>query len=98
MAGHIRRVAQALGNAYAQGSTVYTHMGWRRIGDSWCYLHSGGVIGNEAAQVELHNVAGYTLPDHADSYQEAVKASLRLKDIAPSEITIPFHSHSQPSP
>ena len=70
---------------------MYTHMGWRRIGDSWCYLHSGGVIGDEAAQVELdHDVVGYTLPDHADSYQEAVRASLCMKDVAPPEITIPL--------
>ena len=99
VAGHIRRVAQALGNAYAQSSTVYTHMGWQRIGDSWCYLHSGGVIGNEAAQVELsHDVVGYTLPDHADSYQEAVRASLRLKDVAPSEISVPLLALAYLSP
>ena len=66
-------------------------MGWRRIGDSWCYLHSGGVIGDESAQVELpKDMAGYTLPEHTESCQEAVKASLRLKDIAPSKITIPL--------
>lgn len=89
--GHLRRVTQALGNVFAQATTVYTHMGWRRIGDSWCYLHSGGVIGDEAAQVELdHDVVGYTLPDHADSYQEAVRASLCMKDVAPPEITIPL--------
>lgn len=88
---HIRRVAQALGNVFAQDTTVYTHMGWRHIGDSWCYLHSGGVIGDEAAQVELdQNVTCYTLPDHAENYQEAVRASLRLKDVAPAEISVPL--------
>lgn len=89
--GHIWRVAQELGREYAEVVVVYTHTGWRRIGNSWCYLHSGGVIGDESAQVELpQEVTGYTLPDHAESYQEAVKASLRLKDVAPSEITIPL--------
>lgn len=89
--GHIWRVAQELGREYAKDVVVYTHTGWRRIGNSWCYLHSGGVIGDESAQVELpQEVTGYTLPDHAESYQEAVEASLRLKDIAPSEVTIPL--------
>lgn len=89
--GHIRRVAQALGNAFARTTTVYAHMGWRRIGDSWCYLHSSGVIGDEEAQVELsQDVTGYVLPDHAENYQEAVRASLRLKDVAPVEISVPL--------
>jgi hypothetical protein len=24
---------------------VYTHLGWRKIGDEWVYLHAGGAIG-----------------------------------------------------
>ena len=88
---HIWRVSQELGREFAKDTIIYTHMGWRRIGDRWCYLHSGGVIGDEVAQVELaRDVVGYTLPDHTDSYQEAVKASLCMKDVAPSEISVPL--------
>ena len=88
---HIRRVTQTLGSEFAKATTVYTHMGWRHIGESWCYLHSGGVIGDETAQVELSkDMTSYSLPAHAESYQEAVRASLRLKDVAPSEISIPL--------
>lgn len=98
-ASHIWRVAQELGLEYAKDVVVYTHMGWKQIRGSWCYLHSSGVIGNEAAQVELaHDVVGYTLPDHADSYQEAVRASLRLKDVAPSEISVPLLALAYLSP
>ena len=89
--GHVLRAAQELGREYATNVVVYTHMGWRRIGDSWCYLHSGGVIGDEAAQVELDcKIAAYALPNHVENQQEAVKASLRLKDVAPSEISVPL--------
>lgn len=35
-------------------------------------------------------MAGYNLPTHAESYQEAVRASLRLKDVAPPEISAPL--------
>ena len=98
-ASHIWRVAQELGLEYAKDVVVYTHMGWKQIRGSWCYLHSSGVIGNEAAQVELaHDVVGYTLPDHADSYQEAVRASLRLKDVAPPEISVPLLALAYLSP
>lgn len=89
--GHILHVAQNLGKAFAQSTTVYTHIGWRRIDDSWCYLHSGGAIGSRRAQVELaQDVVGYALPDHTESYQEAVKASLRLRDVTPLEISVPL--------
>lgn len=98
-ASHIWRVAQELGLEYAKDVVVYTHMGWKQIRGSWCYLHSSGVIGNEAAQVELaHDVVGYTLPDHADSYQEAVRASLRLKDVASPEISVPLLALAYLSP
>ena len=91
VSGHILHVAQKLGGAFAQNTTIYTHMGWRRIDDSWCYLHSGGVIGEGNAQVELaQDVVGYAFPDHAESYQEAVKASLRLKDVVPLGISVPL--------
>ena len=89
--GHIWRVAQELGREYGKDVVMYTHMGWRRIEDSWCYLHSGGAIGDETAQVELaHDVVGYNLPDHIENCQEAVKASLRLKDVALPEISVPL--------
>ena len=88
---HILRVAQELGRNYATEIVVYTHMGWQRIGDSWCYLHSGGVIGDVDAQVELEReIAVYALPNHVENQQEAVKASLRLKDVAPLEISVPL--------
>lgn len=89
--GHILRAAQELGREFAKDTIIYTHMGWRRIGDSWCYLHSGGVIGDVDAQVELdREIAVYALPNHVENQQEAVKASLRLKDVAPSEISVPL--------
>lgn len=90
-ANHIWRIAQELGRALAKSTVIYTHMGWRRVADDWCYFHSGGVIGVGNARVELDGDAvRYALPAPAESYQEAVKASLRLKDVVPSEIAVPL--------
>lgn len=90
-ANHILRIAQELGRELAKSTVIYTHMGWRRVDDSWCYFHSGGVIGAGNARVELDGDAmRYVLPAHAESHQEAVKASLRLKDAVPSETAVPL--------
>jgi hypothetical protein len=61
---------------------VYGHIGWRKIGDKWIYLHAGGAIG-EAGGVPNINVeltdalAGYQLPVPQD-LPKAVSASLEL--------------------
>jgi len=66
-------------------------MGWESIGDSWYYLHSGGGIGGQFVQVKLDcDMPGYALPGHAESYQDAIKASLRLAEVAPCKISIPL--------
>lgn len=49
------------------------------------------MIGDIDAKVELdREIAAYALPNHVENQQEAVKASLRLKDVAPSEISVPL--------
>ena len=41
---HLRAAIQMLSGAVPR-RTVYGHLGWRRIGDRWAFLHSGGAIG-----------------------------------------------------
>ena len=41
---HLRAAIQMLSGSVPR-RTVYGHLGWRRIGDRWAYLHSGGAIG-----------------------------------------------------
>ena len=68
---------------------VYAHLGWCKIGVSWCYLHSGGAIGpmGPVPEVELSlpsDLERYLLPvppigaDQVD----AVQASMRLLKVA----------------
>ena len=42
--------------------TVYCHLGWRRIGDHWAYLHSGGTIHADEALGGIEVDAGRRLP------------------------------------
>lgn len=54
----LRYVLTEVGNKSASRETVYTHVGWRRIGGKWAYLHPGGAIGAEGIRVEIEKALG----------------------------------------
>src|SRR5262249_17769108 len=69
---------------------VFTHTGWRKIGNEWIYL-SGSMEGNQDFEVNLGpELARYKLPLIADDPVEAMRASLKLLDLAPYKITAPL--------
>jgi hypothetical protein len=72
---------------------IFAHTGWRKIGGAWVYLYAGGAVGRDEVEVDLGaDLADYTLPAPVtgDELREAVRASLRLWDVAPREITVPL--------
>jgi hypothetical protein len=85
-------------NGQLPEETVYTHLGWRKIGTQWIYLHAGGAIGSQV-QVEPHKrLDRYVLPEKTDNLIDALKASLSLLELTPREITIPLLSQVYLSP
>jgi hypothetical protein len=77
--------------------TVYTHLGWREIGGEWAYLHGGGAIGplGPVGGVETRlegALARYVLPGPPTGaeLQTAVRASLRLLELAPDRVSVPL--------
>ncbi|TQK53306.1 bifunctional DNA primase/polymerase-like protein [Brevibacillus sp. AG162] len=74
---------------------VYTHLGWRKVNDKWCYLHAGGCIGVGDVKVEIdHRLSRYKLPEKVDDPIAAMKASLSLLDPAPKKVTLPLFALS----
>jgi hypothetical protein len=77
---------------------VYGHVGWRKIGGDWLYLHAGGAIGADgpAAGVEVSlpdPLAGFRLPDPPTGAElaAAVRASLALlRELAPDRVAFPL--------
>lgn len=74
----------------------YTHVGWRKIGDNWCYLHADGCIGAANTAVKLPSeLMRYSLPlspfPQPDSERESIDTSLSFLDIGRRNVTIPLY-------
>jgi len=78
----IQRIAQGIPE-----TVVYTHLGWRQIGDSRVYLHAGGAIGSESVEVEISDrLRRYSLPPRTGDIKEALRASLSLLELGPKKV------------
>src|ERR1035437_988943 len=92
------RVAIQLLSGEVPERTVYAHTGWREIDREWVYLHAGGAIGplgSVRAGVETRlegALARYVLPDPPTGVElrTAVRASLRLLEVAPDRVSVPL--------
>jgi hypothetical protein len=94
---HLRVAVQLLSQEVAR-RTVYTHTGWRKIGETWAYLHAEGAIGPAGVLAGVETA----LPDALDLYRlptpptgealvTAVRASLDLtRDLAPDKVVLPL--------
>ena len=93
---HLRAAIQMLSGSVPR-RTVYGHLGWRRIGDHWAFLHSGGAIHADGALDGIEVDTGtdgfqaYKLPPlpEASELAGAVRASLALLNLGPDTITAP---------
>ncbi len=77
---------------------VYAHLGWRKIGGSWCYLHAGGAVGpvGPVPEVEVSlpsDLERYLLPDppYGTDLRNSIQASLRLLDVAGEAAVFPLY-------
>ena len=90
---HVRAAIQLLSEK-VQERTIYTHTGWRKLGDQMVFLHGGGAIGTDGTvqgvEVSLPQaLSGYWLPDSptGPDLVRAVVASYGCLDLAPPTIT-----------
>lgn len=77
----------------------YAHLGWRQIDGQWHYLHAGGAIGPAGPvpgiDVGLRDrLAHFALPEppQGESAQAAIRASLRVLELAPANIVFPLYA------
>lgn len=76
----------------AEGATeerIFAHLGWVKLDGGWMYLHAGGAVGASNVKVELDpRLRNYALPASSGDATDAMKASLKLLDIAPKRATL----------
>lgn len=76
---------------------IYAHTGWREVDGKWIYLHAAGAISASGAvadtEVRLPGTMGHyvlLLAGREESVINAVRASLRLTQLAPPEVAFPM--------
>jgi len=74
---------------------LYGHIGWRRIGEEWVYLHAGGAIGpipGIETSLGEGRLGDYLLPASPtdEDLKQAIGASLGFLEVAPPTITVPL--------
>jgi hypothetical protein len=86
----VRYLIQLMAKEIPQ-TTIYTHLGWRKIGDLWVYLHAGGAVGSETVEIEISDrLRRYNLPGETGDVKDALKASLSLLELGPKKIVYPL--------
>ena len=89
------RVAIQLLSGRPPRRTIYTHSGWRKIGDAWFYLHGAGAIGADGRvdglEVELPPELSAFRLELSDDPLPAIRASMRMLDLAPDRISVPIY-------
>jgi hypothetical protein len=93
---HARAAIQVFSGTIRQ-ERVFAHLGWRKHGSDWVYLHAAGGMGADGlvSGLQVHlpvALQHYELrrPEDAERLVRAVRASLRVLSAAPDRITIPL--------
>ena len=95
---HARAAIQLLSHADRAPPCLYPSR-LAQLGEDWCYLHAGGAIGAHGAVPEVtvrpgEALAVYHLPAPPDrgAARAAIRASLRVLDVAEDAVTIPGYA------
>ena len=95
---HARAAVQLL-STDVRRRRVFTHLGWRKLGNQWAYLHAGGAITDTGVKnnvmVRLPDVLkNFELPSPptGDEIKAAVRASLHLLEVTPDAISVPIYA------
>src|SRR5262249_57174834 len=101
---HLRAALQLLSGDVPR-RTIFGHLGWRKVGDAWLYLHAGGAIGANGLAEDIpvslpEALAGFRLPAPLGGAElaAAIQASLGLLRLGPDRLTFPLLAGGPPAP
>ncbi|MEF3309592.1 bifunctional DNA primase/polymerase [Paenibacillus sp. GYB004] len=86
----VRHTVQLLSHG-VKNSVVYTHLGYRKIGGEWRYLHAGGCSDDDSVKVEADSrLRRYVLPSKEKDPIVAIQRCFSLLGIASERVTLPL--------
>ena len=89
----VRYTLQLMAQAGIPESTIFTHLGWRKLKGTWAFLHAGGAVGSETVEVEISDrLRKYSLPKETGDIKKALEASLSLLELGPKRIMYPLYA------
>ena len=101
---HTRTAIQVLSTDMVE-RREYTHTGLRQVDGRWLYLHGGGAIGPVGVvpdvEVRLPDaLERYLLPKPCEGAElvQAIRASLRMLEVAPKRLTVPLFGATYRAP
>ncbi len=93
---HARAAIQSISGPIQQ-ERIFTHLGWRKQGAQYLYLHAGGALGAEGRvsglEVQLPSPLQFFQihhPGDPSSRVQSIRASLRCLSLAPDRISFPL--------
>jgi hypothetical protein len=100
---HARAAIQWLSGRIPQ-ERIFIHLGWRKHGPDWVYLHAGDAVGAQGSRGDLRvelpaALQHFQVPSPAVRQEQvsAVRASLRCLDLAPDRISFPLLAKNMPT-
>ncbi len=91
---YLRHAIQTVSLNNKTRQTVFCHTGWRKINNTWAYLHAGGAIGADHVTVDISaegRLGKYILPETGNIVR-AAEAAIQLLYVADYKITVPLFS------
>ncbi len=93
---HTRAAIQLL-SGKVQQARIFTHLGWRKQGTQYVYLHAGGALGSNGPisglEVQLPSALQlYRMqtPGNPSEPTQSIRASLRCLSLAPDRVSFPL--------
>ena len=86
----LREAIQSL-SPDAERRYVYEHLGWRQVHGRPVFLTAAGAVGGSGVDVQVEQaLERYALDAQPENAEAAMRASLRLLEVAPSTVTVPL--------
>ena len=90
----LRYALQLMAQSGIPETTIFTHLGWRKVKGKWLYLHANGAVGSDTGiEIEVNErFKRYVLPSKINDIKTALRVSLFCLELGPKIILYPLYA------